>query len=160
MATDNVFRVCPCPVQLCNDALLRPGVLDREGGRHWSATVDLFHVGFLRLFPSPLKRISAASSSLLSRSMCILIVSKTDGVCGCIGGPPDCFCIRALTQSMGERGPYFGMWDVLMYRSECVANKPDEQEWQDRWVKCSTTVRLEPPHAPPPHSVGRENFQG
>jgi hypothetical protein len=48
MATDNVLRVYPCPVQLCDDALLRPGVPDRERWRHWSAPVDLFHVGFLR----------------------------------------------------------------------------------------------------------------
>jgi len=35
-----------------------------------------------------------------------------------------------------------------MYWSECAANKPGEREWQDHWVKCSTTVSLEPPHAP------------
>ena len=67
---------------------------------------------------------------------------------------------------MGEQGFHFDMGfagrGVLTYGSESVANKPDEQGWQAHWAKCSTTVRLEPPHAPPLdlNSVERENFQG
>ena len=49
-----------------------------------------------------------------------------------------------------------------MNRSESVANKRDGRGWQDHWEKCSTTVRLEPPHAPlARHSIqsGEEIFR-
>ena len=49
MATDNSLRVYACRAQLFNDAVLRPGVLDRERRRDWPAPVDLLHVGSFRL---------------------------------------------------------------------------------------------------------------
>ena len=61
---------------------------------------------------------------------------------------------------MGKRGFHFGIRDLLMCRSGCIANKLDEREWQDRWAKCLTMVRLEPykPLLSISNSVEREIF--
>jgi hypothetical protein len=50
-----------------------------------------------------------------------------------------------------------------MHHSEWAANKLGERGWQDHWVKCSTTVRLEPPTRTPSrhlNSVGEKIFTG
>jgi hypothetical protein len=158
MATDNILWVCSRPRQLRNDALLRPRVLDREGRRHWSTPVDLLHVGSLPLFLSfgeNSRRVIArvrAAEACFPLSTLIFHFGLT-GVCDFSGGQPGCFCTKALTQLMGKH-EFCLVYDLsakacLMYRSERAENKPDEQGWQDHWVKCSTTVRPEPPTRSP-----------
>lgn len=106
MDADNALWVRACHLQLCNDALLRSGVPDREGRRPWSTPVDLLHVRALRLFlpsgdssPRVIVRLRAIEASFLFS----VVHFELTGVCDPPGGPPDCSCTKALTQLMGER---------------------------------------------------------
>jgi hypothetical protein len=121
---DHVLRVLARRVQLCDDALLRPGVLDREGRCNRSTPVDLLHVRSPRFPPSPERapcrataRPRAAESPLPFYSPAIHL--ELTNVRDHEGGPPDCSYIRALTRSMGKRGfhPSMGFvgCNTLMY---------------------------------------------
>ena len=107
---DHVLRVLARRVQLCDDALLRPGVLDRKGRGHRSTSVDLLHVRPPR-FPHPPKIPLAAPPhviappSLLFRSIRLRLTNVRNHE----GGPPDCSYIRALTRSTGKRGFHYSM---------------------------------------------------